>query len=94
MSEQPSVPSRSIADAIKQSESRQLDALEDLVERVMDEVAAEAAGKPVDAVQEMLADRLRPHLPVDAKANKAWLRERARLIVGAAGPGGPTTPTV
>jgi len=83
MSESSAVPSRSIADAIAQSQSRQMDALEVLIDDVMESVAAESAGQPIDVIEARLADRLRPHLPVDAKANKAWLRERARLIADA-----------
>ncbi len=75
--------SRTIADALAQRESGQMDALEDLVAQAMADVAAVAAGQPVEVVQKLLADRLRPHLPVDSKSNESWLRERAKLVVAA-----------
>ena len=83
MTQEPQVPSRTIAEALAQRESRQMDALETLIEQAMTAVGAESTGKPIDVIEKMLADRLRPHLPVDSKSNKAWLRERAKLIADA-----------
>ena len=77
------IPTRTIAEAMQQRESQQMDALETLIEAAMEEVAEQAAGQNLDAVQKMLADRLRPHLPVDAPSNKTWLRERAKMILAA-----------
>lgn len=75
--------SRTIAEALAQQESHQLDELETLVARAMENVAGRAAGQGIEVVQSLLAEQLRAHLPVDSPSNKAWLRERARLIVNA-----------